>query len=189
MGDDDGQVAKTLGMRIQKKIASKMSSKGLAKQVVDGPTSDLIDNTYRIAKVYIGNKKEAEKITKNTIKIVVKIAILSRNNQFSNEEVAIAEKFQQKFKTIAMTIISFYEVDFTFDADYLRKLVVDAQDLLERLVKNHLTEKSLKRISSVCSFYSSNELLENIFAADSKYREYLANIVGSLNTLMENGEL
>ena len=57
-----------------------------------------------------GNKKEAEKIVKNIIKIVIKIAVLYRNNQFTSEEVKHAEKFKNKFHQAAMAVISFYEV-------------------------------------------------------------------------------
>jgi len=63
MSEDADVQSKTLGMRIQGKIASKMSTKGLAKQVVDGTTSELIDNCYKIAKINLGNKKDAEKVS------------------------------------------------------------------------------------------------------------------------------
>lgn len=188
MGEDDVP-SKTLGMRIQGKLASKMASKGLAKQIVDGPTSEIIDNCYHIAKLYLQNKKDAEKVMKNIIKIVVKVAILYRNNSFSKEELQLVEQFQQKFKTISKTIISFYEVDFTYDVDYMKKVIKDSQELLQNFVKAHLTEKSLKRIEHVYGLYSDPKLLNAVFESGSTYRPYLAKISGSLNTLMENGEI
>ena len=188
MGEEEIH-SKTLGMRIQGKIASKMSSKGLAKQVVDGPTSELIDNCYKIAKTYLDSKKDAEKIMKNMIKIVIKVAILSRNNQFTSEELKYVEQFQKKFKSIAKTIISFYEVDFTFDCDYMTKVCKESQDLLILFTKDHLTEKSMKRIDHVYNFYSDPKVLDAAFQPGSKYRPYLSNIVKALNTLIEQGEL
>jgi len=176
-------------MRIQGKVASKMSSKGLAKQIVDGPTSEIIDNCYRIAKVYLQSKKDAEKVMKNIIKIVVKVAILYRNNMFSKEELAYVEQFQRKFKTISKAIISFYQVDFTYDVDYMERVIKDSQELLESFVKAHLTEKSLKRIEHVYSLYSDPKLLDAVFESDSKYRPYLGNISSSLNALIDNGEI
>lgn len=59
-----------------------------------------------------GNKKEAEKLVKNIIKIIIKLAVLYRNNQFSNEELKHAERFKNKFHSAAMAVISFYEVGF-----------------------------------------------------------------------------
>ncbi|XP_047140229.1 tumor necrosis factor alpha-induced protein 8-like protein isoform X2 [Hydra vulgaris] len=188
MGDEEVH-AKSIGLRIQGKIASKMSSKGLAKQVVDGPTSELIDNCYRIAKYYLESKKDAEKIMKNMIKIVVKVALLSSNNRFTKEEMSIIQNFQNKFKTIAKSIISFYEVDFTFDCEYTVTMMKDSQKLLEKLVCNHLTAKSLKRIECVYNFYSNPDVLDSVFQPGSKFRPYLANIVKSLNTLIEQGQL
>lgn len=189
MAEDGDVQSKTLGMRIQGKIASKMSTKGLAKQVVDGPTSDLIDNCYKIAKIYLGNKKDAEKVMKNMIKIVVKVAILSRNNVFNKEEIEKVQVFQRKFKTIAKTVISFYEVDFTFDAEYMITAMAESKELLKSFVKNHLTEKSLNRIDNVYAVYADDVLLNEAFLPDSRYRPYLGNIVTGLNTLIEQGEL
>lgn len=181
--------SKTLAMRIQGKIASKMSTKGLAKQVVDGPTSDLIDDCYKIAKIHLGNKKDAEKVMKNMIKIVVKVAILSRNNVFTDDELVLVRDFQKKFKSIAKTIISFYEVDFTCDAEFMVKIMGESKELLKKSVKNHLTEKSLNRIDSVYAVYSNEGLLSEAFQPGSKYRVHLGNIVKGLNTLIEQGEL
>lgn len=45
-----------------------------------------------------GNKKEAERLVKNIIKIVIKIGVLHRNNQFNAEETKAAERFRQKFQ-------------------------------------------------------------------------------------------
>lgn len=39
-----------------------------------------------------GNKKEAEKLVKNIIKIVVKINILYRNDQFSADDLKVANQ-------------------------------------------------------------------------------------------------
>ena len=126
---------------------------------------------------------------KNMIKIVVKVAILSRNNVFSKEELTKVQEFQRKFKTIAKTIISFYEVDFTFDAEYMVTAMNESKELLKSFVEKHLTEKSLTRIESVYQVYSNEDLLNDAFQPESDYRPFLGNIVTGLNTLIEQGEL
>lgn len=45
-----------------------------------------------------GNKKEAERLVKNIIKIVIKIGILHRNNQFSADELKTIDRFRSKFQ-------------------------------------------------------------------------------------------
>lgn len=45
-----------------------------------------------------GNKVKAEKLIKNIIKIVIKIGVLHRNNQFSADELKDAEVFKRKFQ-------------------------------------------------------------------------------------------
>lgn len=45
-----------------------------------------------------GNKKEAEKLVKNIIKVIIKLGVLYRSGQFSPEELQTADKFWNKFQ-------------------------------------------------------------------------------------------
>lgn len=47
-----------------------------------------------------GNKKDAERLVKNIIKIVIKIGLLYRNNQFNADELKTIERFRNKFQVI-----------------------------------------------------------------------------------------
>lgn len=137
----------------------------------------------------MGNKKDAEKLVKNIIKIVIKIAILHRNGQFSPEELKISDKFYQKFQNLQMSIISFYEVDFSFDLPYLQKLLTETHQLLKEIVTKHLTEKSLNRIDEVYCVINNPQFLEAIFRQNSEYREVMGKIVCDLNKAMESGDI
>lgn len=86
-----------IGLRAQKKILSRMATKNIAKTFIDGTTASLLDNLYKLCKMHTGNKARAEKLIKNIIKIVIKIGVLHRNNQFSPEELRNAENFKHKF--------------------------------------------------------------------------------------------
>lgn len=48
--------------------------------------------------VQSGNKREAEHLVKNIIKVVIKIGILHRNNQFNDDELRVADRFRTKFQ-------------------------------------------------------------------------------------------
>lgn len=92
-------------------------------------------------------------------------------------------------QTTQMAIISFFEVDFSFDLPYLQKSLVESQDALKQIVQRHLTEKSLNRIDEVFAFFNDPRLLETAFRQDSPYREVLGKIVEDMNTAMDNGDL
>lgn len=42
--------AKDIGLRVQKKLASKISNKTVAKTLLDDTTSQILDNLYRLCK-------------------------------------------------------------------------------------------------------------------------------------------
>ncbi len=185
----EGFDSKGLGLRAQKKLLGKMSSKKIAKVFIDDTSARLLDNLYRLAKEYSGSKKTAEKLMKDIIKIVIKIGILYRNEQFSQEELQLAERFKKKFRTISMTVISFYEVDFSFDKHFLTRALNECSAMLKQLVENHLTEKSLGRIDSVFNFFTDPVFLETMFRPSGPYRNTLGKIVNDLHTMMDNGTL
>ncbi|XP_017774659.1 PREDICTED: tumor necrosis factor alpha-induced protein 8-like protein [Nicrophorus vespilloides] len=181
--------ARDIGLRAQKKILSRMANKNFAKAFIDDNTSTLLDNLYRLVKQYSNNKKEAEKLIKNIIKVVIKIAVIGKNEQFSNDEVMLAEDFKKKFHKVGMAIVSFYEVDYSYDQKFLVSVLNDSHTCLNAIVSKHLTDKSISRIDSVFNFFTNEQFLDTIFKPDSEYRDILGRLVTDLNRAMEKGDL
>lgn len=176
-------------MRAQKKILSKMATKTSVQMFIDDTTSEILDELYRVSKEYTGNKAEAQKVIKNLIKIAVKIGVLFRNNRFSAEELKLAEDFKKKLHQGAMTAISFYEVDFTFDKAVMEELLTSCRDMLLKLVNTHLTPKSHGRINHVFNHYSDPELLTKLYDPSGPFRPNLTKICKGLNKLVEDGTI
>ena len=185
-GNFDSQ---SLGLRAQKKLLSKMASKKIAKVFIDDTSGHILDNLYKLSKDYTKNKKTAEKLLKNLIKIVIKIGILYRNEQFSESELLVAENFKKKFRTVAMTVVSFIEVDFTFDKNFLSQALNECRLMLKQLVERHLTDKSLNRIDQVFLFYADLDFLDAIFKSNGAHSDVLRSVVNDLNILLDNGTL
>jgi len=181
--------ARDISLRAQKKLLGKMTNKNVAKTFIDDTSASILDRTYDLARVYTGDKKQAEKLVKNIIKIVVKIGILARNDQFTPEDMRQANLLRAKFNTIVKTVVSFYEVEFTFDKAFLVRNINDCRALCKRLVKDHLTDKSLGRIDHVLDFFSNGDFLEALFRRDSQYRPKLKAIIDDMNKAMDSGEL
>ncbi|XP_041797765.1 tumor necrosis factor, alpha-induced protein 8-like protein 2 B [Chelmon rostratus] len=181
--------SKDMALKAQKKILSSMASKSSVQMFIDDTTSEILDELYRISKEYTGNKAEAQKVIKNLIKIAVKIGLLFRNNRFNTEELIVAQDFKKKLHLGAMTAISFYEVDFTFDKAVMEDLLTSCRDLLLKLVNNHLTPKSHGRINHVFNHYSNPELLTKLYEPSSPFRPHLTRICKGLNKLVEDGTI
>ena len=172
-------------LKAQKKILGKMASKNLTKLLIDEKTGDILDEFCKIRKLQTGNQKDAEKLLKNIIKVMIKIAVLQRNDQFTAEEKKLVDKLQMKTKTAAMTIVSFYEVDFTFDKYVLSKQINEGRTLLQQLIASHLSEKSKTRVNSIFDILGDAEFLEELFEQNGKFRPCLAKIAESLNGLLD----
>ena len=95
------------------------------------------------------DKKESEKTTKNLIKISVKIGMLERGDKFSLEERSSLALIQTNLRTVTKTLISFHQVDHTYDRLFLVKYLTELETLLKNLIRPHLTEKSVARVEQV----------------------------------------
>nr|XP_006113989.2 LOW QUALITY PROTEIN: tumor necrosis factor alpha-induced protein 8-like protein 2 [Pelodiscus sinensis] len=185
--------SRNLAMQAEKKILSRMASKSVVNVFLDDTSSEILDELYRVSKLHTQNRTEAQKIIKNLIKVAVKISVLYRNNRFSPGELDLAEEFKRKLHQGAMTAVSFYEVDFTFEPDVLAQLLQDSRDLLLRLVgqlvEKHLTAKSHGRIRHVFDHFANCDLLSQLYSPGEPYRPHLQKICQGLNKLIEEGKL
>ena len=83
------------------------------------------------------------------IKISVKIGMLERGGKFNSEEKGSLRQIQVNLQTVVKTLITFYEVDHTYDRSFLVKYLTDLETLLKNLIRPHLTEKSVGRVEQV----------------------------------------
>ncbi|KAK2522094.1 Tnfaip8l3 [Columba guinea] len=177
--------SKNLALQAQKKILSKMASKTMANMLIDDTSSEIFDELYKVTKEHTRNKKEAHKIMKDLIKVAIKIGILYRNNQFNQEELEIVDKFRKKLNQTAMTIVSFYEVEYTFDRNVLAELLNECKDLVHELVGRHLTPRSHGRINHVFNHFADVEFLTALYSLDGDCRPYLKKICDGINKLLD----
>ena len=156
------------------------------------------------------SKKDSEKTTRNIIKMSVKIGMLQRGDKFTKEEKDSLIMIQKTLRTVAMTLISFYQVDHTFDRSFVIKYLTELEALLKKLITRHLTEKSVGRVEQVglmVTLYpyqpisiflfqifgvvKTPEFLDSIYVPgkNSEMRVLMGQVVADLNNCLEAGIL
>ncbi|XP_059825616.1 tumor necrosis factor alpha-induced protein 8 isoform X2 [Hypanus sabinus] len=178
--------SKSLAVQAQKKILGKMASKSIATALIDDTSSEVLDELYKVSKEYTQSKKEAEKIIKNLIKVVIKLVVLNRNNQFNEDEMLLMEKFKKKVHQLAMTVVSFHQVDFTFDRNVLSKLLNDCRDMLHQIIDRHLTAKSHGRVNHVFNHFADCEFLAALYNPFGPYKASLEKICKGVNKMLDD---
>ncbi|KAF7236635.1 Tumor necrosis factor alpha-induced protein 8-like protein 1 [Varanus komodoensis] len=180
---------KNLALQAQKKLLSKMASKNMASMFIDDTSSEILDELYRVTKEFTHNRKEAQKIIKNLIKIVMKLGFLHRNRQLSAEELLLMKHFRKKVHTLAMTAVSFYQIDFTFDCQVMSNMLQECRELLHSVVNTHLTAKSHSRINHVFNHFADYEFLSALYGSSEPYRSHLQRICNGLSQMLEEGNI
>jgi len=184
--------ASLVAFEVQKSFANKFfSNKAVAKTLIDDTSSHLLDNLYLLLYVFTKNKKDSEKTTRNIIKISIKLGMLLRGEKFSNEEKEFLVKIQKTLRTVAMTLISFYEVDHTYDRNFVIKYLTELETLLKNLISKHLTDKSLARVEQIFGVVKTPDFLDNIYVPkrNVEMRDIMAKVVKDLNNCIEAGVL
>ncbi|XP_018412809.1 PREDICTED: tumor necrosis factor alpha-induced protein 8 [Nanorana parkeri] len=182
--------SKYLAVQAQKKILGKMaSSKYIATSLIDDTSGEVLDELYQVTKEFTQTKKDAEKIIKNLIKTVIKLAVLYRNSQFNQDEIALMEKFKRKVHQLAMTVVSFHQVDYTFDRNVLSKLLNECRDLLHQVIQRHLTAKSHGRINNVFDHFSNCEFLAALYNPFGPYKPHLQRLCDGVNKMLDEDNI
>ncbi|MEE6487658.1 hypothetical protein FKM82_014979 [Ascaphus truei] len=185
----DSFSTKTLALQAQKKLLSKMATKSVVSAFIDDTSSAVLDELYRALREHSRSRKEAHRVLKNLIKVLVKVGVLHRNAQFSADELRVLERFRRKVHALAMTTISFHQIDFTFDRRVLSGLLTDCRDLLHQAVNQHLTSKSHARINHVFNRLADHDFLSALYGPAEPFRAHLQGICAGINGMLEAGSI
>jgi len=184
--------ASVVAFEVQKNFANKFfSNKTVVKSLIDDTSGNLLDNLYLLLYVFTKNKKESEKTTRNIIKIAIKLGMLQRGEKFTPEEKSSLIKIQRNLRTIAMTLISFYQVDHTYDRNFVIKYLTELETLLKNLIGAHLTDKSVGRVEQIFGVVKTPEFLDSVYVPKKniEMREIMGKVVSDLNCCLEAGIL
>ncbi|XP_066131356.1 tumor necrosis factor alpha-induced protein 8-like protein 1 [Saccopteryx bilineata] len=180
---------KSLALQAQKKLLSKVASKATVAVFIDDTSSEVLDELYRATKEFTRSRKEAQKVLKNLVKVAVKLAILLRSGQLGGEELALLQRFRQRARHLAMTAVSFHQVDFTFDRRVLATALLECRDLLHQAVGSHLTAKSHGRINHVFSHFANCDFLATLYGPAEPYCSHLRRICEGLIRMLDEDSI
>lgn len=82
---------------------------------------------------------------KDSVKIIVKLGVLERANKLDKQ---LSYKTSTTLKNVVMTLISFSEVDFSFDKNLAESRMKNLRDDILERVKNFLSQDKLDRVIS-----------------------------------------
>lgn len=162
--DGGAWCARDISLRAQKKFLSRVGGAASARSLVlDEHAAKLLDQFLTVLRQRL-EKREAEKLVKHVIKCAVKIGVLRRHGQLSAADERALEAFRSKFHTVLMAVVSFCEVDFSYDRDFLQDALRESHQSLKSVVERHLTDKSVSRLAGVFAIASRGTLLDALFS-------------------------
>ena len=117
------------------------------------------------------------------------MGLLQRNQQLNvADDVKLAE-IRTALRAVAMSVVSFYELEFSFDRAYLIKSFERCRTTIQALIKSHLTDKTQDRCDQVFDFLTHSDFLDSVFRQDSELRPILGMLVSDINKALDVGHL
>lgn len=117
------------------------------------------------------------------------MGILDKNGQFTEKDTEKIDSFKILFRNLALTIVSFHEVAFSYERDFLIKSLNKCRTQLKEIVENHLSHKSIQRIDLVFDFFTKSSLLDMFFNTNNPESFQLrTRVMSDLAMLMEHAE-
>lgn len=110
---------------------------------------------------------------------------MQRSHQFRSSDAEKLEEIREALAAMTMTVVSFYEVDYSYDQEYLSGSLERCRSLIHELIKPHLTDKSSQRCDQVFDFLSYPKFLDSVFRYDSEHRPVLGMLVSDLNKALD----
>ncbi|XP_043276990.1 tumor necrosis factor alpha-induced protein 8-like protein isoform X2 [Venturia canescens] len=190
-----GSRARDLGLRAQKKLLGRVVSTGAGRSLfIDDATTSLLDNLFKLMERAAKSnptlaKKQPEKVLKNIVKLSIKIGLLQRNQQLTAADEPRIIEIRASLRAAAMAVVSFYELEFSFDKIYLTRSLERCRSAILSLIRHHLTDKSQDRCDQVFDFITNPEFLDCIFRQDSEHRANLGLLVTDINKALDAGHL
>ena len=111
---------------------------------------------------------------------------MDRNESFNNQDLDKLEHFKKLFRALAMTLVSFHEVSFSYERNFLIRQLNKCRDQLKDIVEIHLSNKSCNRVDLIFDFYSQANVLDSLYdPSDSNVAEIRSTIIKLITTILE----
>lgn len=173
-----------LGERAKKKMAGDIASSGLGKSVIKTILNDETHALLSAMKKIVAresNKKKAEELEKNIIKITVKAYLLINNKKLESDAFLKADKpLRQAFELMAKCHNHRMPKD-VFEAALTKveSLLKEAEHIITELLQPHLTSKTMFMLASTFGYLGSYNFLYKAFT-DESLEEELEKLVDAM---------
>lgn len=87
-----------------------------------------------------------------------------------------------------MTIVSFHEVEFSYDRNYLTDLLEACRKQLKQLINTHLSDKSLNRVDNIFDYFTNTNFLDRFFTTNDPKDAFFRikqTIIDDINLLLD----
>jgi len=145
-------------------VATSSAGKTLIKEFVGKDGVKVIDIVKKTVTLY-ESKKKAEEVENIIIRIAVKVILLWKNKDITNENLVSAIP---KVKAVWSDAIDFAEMSFAYDPVKIKEHGDNLQKAFSDLLAEYITEKNLQALRDTMTYLVTKELLDVLFVNEAQ---------------------
>jgi len=156
-------------------VATSGAGKSLIKEFLGKDGVRLLDIVKKVVTLHEG-KKRAEEVENTIIRVAVKVILLWKNKDITNQDIA---SIVPGVKSVWSDVIDFCEMSFAYDPAKIKEHGEGLQVAFSKLLTEFVTEKNLVAMREVMSYLVAKDLLDRLFsdAAQEDMKEELKRIL------------
>ncbi|PAA75520.1 hypothetical protein BOX15_Mlig004618g1 [Macrostomum lignano] len=179
--------AQSVSLRAQKKLIGKLANQKAVKIFIDATSARAFDSIYRIVKLHTGSRSRAQKTMKHIVKLNMKVAVLYTHDILSESEKALADQFRDRFNDLATDLVLMQRGRRQLDKEKLAKQFRDCEAIALRMVRRHLSEKSLTSIRTCSDLFTEPRFLQALFDPSSPLAPHMTSLCQDVQELLDRG--
>ncbi|KAI3383522.1 hypothetical protein SNEBB_009984 [Seison nebaliae] len=177
----------SLSLRLQKRLASRAgSSRNTIKTFLDSTSSRVIDNLYRMFKTYSRDKKKADRIITNMLRLTLKAGVLYRHGAFDKKEMSALVSFHESFHSLIENLVAMEKEQRPLNVQHLQQLLQESRLQLRVALRRHVTEKTLSKLDFSMTQFSNGHFIQRIFTKNSDENQLFKQVAADLEDLLNH---
>jgi len=166
-------------MAMKKNISGKAATSGAGKSLIKEQLGNSGVRVLEIVKETITlheGKKKAIEIEDNLIRFAVKILLLYKNKDITQQELM---KCVPYLRNVWSNVIDSCEMSFAYDPPTIKKNMKELADAFEKLVQQHVQDKNIELMRETLAYLTQEALMDHLFKdpAGEEYKKDLERIV------------
>ncbi|KAL7675446.1 hypothetical protein ACOME3_001712 [Neoechinorhynchus agilis] len=172
-------------MKAGRNAASRFATSKAASMLIDDTYKTLLSVLKKSIAHHTGDKKYAKRLVDQSMRVIVKVAVLERTDELGQKELDAIDLFKIKVHSVVQTMVTFFDVQFEFDRSSLKNILMDCQRAGHQTMGQKLSQGSHDKVDEIFRYITMSNYIDRLFCKTDSMYVFAREIVPALRSLLK----